>query len=575
LLDLGDLVGSRGQSTVIDEGDVVLLDGDRGRLRLPGGLDRERRRNVRRLYSALTRYATDPASPGALSALVDAASNAGTYEFLLDAALTCRIVPAGEPSRAMIRALVTADGTGRVEGCLARLSAAIKNETELRCRQALDEIGRTSDPDELVGQRERLGAYVNHSAEIVADLEAPAQELRDSMSEVEQATAKKLDDLRRVLNDELSAASALDDDVVCRRLGPLRRLLTRARGAHLEAPELELLEARVARQLAGERARAGTRLLLKLDSGVPLPRALVGGKASGLLDVARCLSDDCTLPPGFVVTTTAYKLHLLGDAGEKLQRAVETDGDETALSRQARGAILGAPIPDEVARAVCEALAELGDVRLAVRSSCTIEDSSAGSLAGLFDTYLGVRGERALLDRIRWIWASLWNLHALRLLSGVGRSALGESQAVLVQQMIPTRVAGVMFSRDPARRADSVLVNAAWGLGEAISQGEVSGHLFWIRRSTGELMASELGTLERKIVLDPERRGTISVDLSAEERERPCLDPQQLKQLARLARSLEEGTGTAQDIEFGFDAAGLLHVFQVRPVVPSRLVNRG
>jgi len=573
LLDLGDLVGCHGETTVIDEGDVVLLDGDRGRLRVPGGLDRERRRQVRGLYAALTRYGADPAAPGALATLVGAASKAPAISFLLDAALVCRIVPAGEASRAMIDALSASEPANEVEACLARLVESITDETAGRCRRTVDDVRRTNDPDELVTRRERLRAFVEWGAGIVADLGAPVDGLRDALAKVELETAIKLDALRRELNDELAAAVVLGNETLRRRLGPLRRLLTRARAAKLEVRALDLLESQVSRQLDRERARAGVRLLIKMDSGVPLPRSLVGGKAAGLLDVARCLPDDCALPRGFVLTTTAHKLHLLGEAGEKLQRAVEADRDDIELARQARGAILGGPIPEEVSRAVSAALADLGDVRLAVRSSCTIEDSSVGSLAGLFDTYLGVRGEAELLDRIRWTWASLWNLHALRLLAGVGRSPLVESQAVLVQQMIPTRSAGVMFSRDPARRADNVLVNAAWGLGEAISQGEVSGHLFWLRRSTGELVASELGRLERKIVLDPERRGTISVDLSPEEHARPCLDAQQLRQLARLARNLEEGTGVAQDVEFGFDASGLLHVFQVRPVVAAGIAN--
>jgi phosphohistidine swiveling domain-containing protein len=575
LLDLGDLVGHDGETTVIDEGDVVLLDGDRGRLRVPGGVNRDRRRRVRELFVALTQYGADPVAPGALATLIRAASQSSAIGFLLDAALVCRIVPAGEASRTMIEALSASDSTEELVTCRRRLVESITDETARRCRRATDEIRRTGDPDELAARRERLRAVVEWGAGVLVDLEAPVDTLRDALVEIESKTANKLEALRRKLLDGVVAAVALGDETLRRRLGPLRRLLTRARTAKLKVPELDRLDSRVSRQLGRERARAGARLLLTLDSGVPLPRSLVGGKAAGLLEVARCLPDDCVLPRGFVVTTTAYKLHLLGEAGEKLQRAVEADRDEIELARQARGAILGGPIPEDVSRAVATALAELGDVRLAVRSSCTIEDSSVGSLAGLFDTYLGVRGEAALLDRIRWTWASLWNLHALRLLAGAGRAPLLESQAVLVQQMIPTRTAGVMFSRDPARRADNVLVNAAWGLGEAISQGEVSGHLFWLRRSTGELVASELGRLERKVVLDPERRGTVSVDLAPEEQARPCLDAQQLKRLARLARSLEEGTGIAQDVEFGFDASGVLHVFQARPVVAARLAQRG
>jgi hypothetical protein len=157
----------------------------------------------------------------------------------------------------------------------------------------------------------------------------------------------------------------------------------------------------------------------------------------------------------------------------------------------------------------------------------------------------------------------------------MGQSPLRASQAVIVQEMIETRSAGVLFSRDPSGRSDTMLINAAWGLGEGISQGELAGDLFWVRRSTGELIASETGRATHRIELAPKGMGTVEVPLPPEQRERPCLSAEELGRVAALARSLEEVTGRAQDVEFGFDRDGGLVVFQMRRIVPRRMSRHG
>jgi pyruvate,water dikinase len=223
-----------------------------------------------------------------------------------------------------------------------------------------------------------------------------------------------------------------------------------------------------------------------------------------------------------------------------------------------------------VVREIEAAWTLLGAARVAVRSSATVEDGPSGSLAGLFDTWLGVAGLDEVLHRTRLAWASLWNTRALRAMAAIGLSPLDVAQAVLVQEIPETRAAGVLFSRDPAGRSDAVLVNATWGLGEAISQGEVGGDLYWVRRETGEVLASEPGAAVSCLALDPAGTGTIEVPLPLERAGRPCLGPEDLSRLAALARALEASAGRAQDVEFGIAEDGSVLVFQVRRIVPSR-----
>jgi pyruvate,water dikinase len=260
---------------------------------------------------------------------------------------------------------------------------------------------------------------------------------------------------------------------------------------------------------------------------------------------------------------------VLGEIEGRLQEALR-EADDAGASRRARAAILSAEVPEEVARAVRKALENLGAERVAVRSSATVEDGAGGSLAGQFDTALGVVGLTDVLHRVRQTWASLWNARALRTMAASGLQPVDASQAVLVQEMVVTRSAGVLVTRDPAGRPDTLLINATWGLGEGISQGEVPGDLYWVRRSAGEVVRAEPGEGATRIVLDPAGTGTMEVALDADQAGRPCLTHDEVARLAELARVLEAATGRAQDVEFGLTDDGTIVVFQVRRVATAR-----
>jgi pyruvate,water dikinase len=137
---------------------------------------------------------------------------------------------------------------------------------------------------------------------------------------------------------------------------------------------------------------------------------------------------------------------------------------------------------------------------------------------------------------------------------------------VLVQEMVPTRAAGVLVTRDPAGLPDTILVNATWGLGETIGQGETTGDLYWVRRSTGEAVATETDAAVHRVELDPERPGTVVVPLAPDQVGRPCLSESDLARLAELSRALELATGRGQDVEFGFTHDGALVLFQSRRI---------
>jgi len=568
LLQLQDVVGA-GSRAVLEDGDIVFLDGNQGLLTVPGGLDLRARHAVRRVYAALAAFGKLPGDEALLGALLDAAEDPATHEFLLEAAFPFRIVPSGPPARRLLQALRAPGPRAALEALIDTLRERILAEAAVRCDETLLTLQAAEDLEDLQRGLRGLELTLDRDLRLLDDLGADPDRLEQRLEPVLAAAGARRAEMEEELRREVESALLLPDDALRSRMGGLFRLLRRARAAHLGPDNVDRLHRRLAAQLAEERARAGTHLVVPLAAGAPRDRALVGGKAHALLDVRDAAPRDCRIPRGFVVTSAAYRLHLLGETGEKLRLAVESV-DENAISRRARAALLSGDVPDEVRDAIQTAFDALGVSRLAVRSSATIEDGPMGSLAGLFDTYLGVTGFPDLIDRVRWAWASLWNARAVAALNSMGLSPLRASQAVIVQEMIETRSAGVLFSRDPAGRSDTLLINATWGLGEGISQGEVAGDLFWVRRSTGELLASETGRATHRIELSPAGMGTVDVPLTPEQRGQPCLTAAELARVAGLARSLEDVTGRAQDVEFGFDHDGELVVFQMRRIVPRR-----
>lgn len=569
LLELRDVVGSRA-SPVLEEGDVVLLDAERGTLQVPGGLDRQARTRLRALHDQLVRFAKHPEDERGLGEISNASAGPTGAELLyaLEAAFMYGLIPAGLARRRLADAL-RMDPSTRASAMehLEHMRARVLEATITRRERALDVLRASEDTDELDRVIRDLERWVAAGLGVLEDLGFGAEGLDGALDPVRRQAALRREAVEARLRTETCAALALPEEVIRERAGEIFRLLRRARAAVLEDEATRSLEMRLLAIVAAERARVAEELVVRLDGSAPRDRSLVGGKAAGLLETLPYLPPGCGIPRGFIVTTSAYRMHLLGEVGEHLKEALREGGDEAQISRLARAALLSGAIPEEVREAVAAALPMLGSARLAVRSSATLEDGTAGSLAGQFDSYLGLRKLSEVLNRIRWAWASLWNARALATLNSVGLSPLGASQAVLVQELVETRAAGVLLSRDPSGSPDTVFVNAAWGLGEGISQGEVPGDLYWVKRSTGELLGSETGESTSQILLDPGGTGTIEVLLSPELAGRPCLGSEDLRRLAALARTLEEAFGAIRDVEFGFAGDGSLVVFQVRPVI--------
>jgi pyruvate, water dikinase len=288
----------------------------------------------------------------------------------------------------------------------------------------------------------------------------------------------------------------------------------------------------------------------------------LGGKCSALGELTAA---GLPVPPGFAVTTDAYQV-TCGPLRERLRVLLAGDlsDDPAAAARTAaalREVVEAAPLPDEVRDAVTGAYAELCrrcgavDLPVAVRSSAVGEDAPEASFAGEHDTFLWVRGTDDVLAAVRRCWASLFTERATayRRRIGAGRGD-GGAMAVGVQQMVPAEIAGVAFTLNPQNGDRSeVAIDVSWGLGEAVVAGEVTPDSF--------LVDKVLMEVSRRVVSDkaveyrpaPDGRGVVRLAVPAERRTRQCLSDDQVKEVARLARRVEQHFGCPQDLEWAIE----------------------
>jgi pyruvate,water dikinase len=282
-----------------------------------------------------------------------------------------------------------------------------------------------------------------------------------------------------------------------------------------------------------------------------LPR--IGGKAAHL---GEMIAAGLPVPSGFVVTTDACKRFIQSDPGieDWLKRLEACDTRDSAALRAAaqevRQQLSAIVVPGEVADAIAAAMAHEPDGAWAVRSSATVEDLPEASFAGQHDSFLNVRGRDALLAAVKRCWLSLFSERAIsyRMRKGV---APGRAQmAVIVQQLIASDAAGVMFTTDPAGgQSDAILIEAAFGLGEAVVQGKVAPDRVEVSRSGLRVVRRDTGLKRVQIVAAKD--GVCERTLAAEKASARVLDDEMAARLARLGLEAERVLGGPLDIEWG------------------------
>jgi pyruvate,water dikinase len=289
-------------------------------------------------------------------------------------------------------------------------------------------------------------------------------------------------------------------------------------------------------------------------------RELVGGKGASL---SQLVSLGAPVPPAIGLTTRAYR-SFASAIGLPSYRNGWAGDDLADLRQRITDSPLTAAVADLLARAYAALEERLGaGHEVAVRSSAVDEDSAAKSFAGLHDTVLGVRSAAAFEEAVRRCWASLWTDRAMAYRAD--GSAEEIAIAVVAQQLVRCDVSFVAFTTDPVTgREDRLLIDAAWGLGEAVVSGLVTpDHI--IVGLDDSIVDYRVGDKRQMVIADNAGDGVRTVPVPRVLSAAPALNPEQVAQIATTCRSIAARLGYPADIEGGF-AGDRLFIFQARPI---------
>ena len=298
--------------------------------------------------------------------------------------------------------------------------------------------------------------------------------------------------------------------------------------------------------------------------------AIAGGKGANLGELART---EIPVPPGFVITTQTYDAFVASNQlqAQIIDLATQTQMDDPASFEVAsekiqtlfmQGVISG-DLATKIERAYGQLTRESGRA-IAVRSSATAEDLPTASFAGQQDTYLNVQGDRALLEAVKKCWASLWTARAISYRMRQDIDPAGVSLAVVVQQLILADSAGILFTANPINgQREQILINATWGLGEAIVGGQVTPDTVVLDKLNWQILSRETATKTVMTVRTDE--GTEEQPVPQAQQNQPVLDDVAAIKLARYGAQIEAHYDMPMDIEWAL-AEGKIAVLQARPI---------
>jgi pyruvate,water dikinase len=300
----------------------------------------------------------------------------------------------------------------------------------------------------------------------------------------------------------------------------------------------------------------------------------VGGKGANL---GEMIAAGFPVPPGFVLPIDAYlqfyESNRLGPRIAAELRNVDVD-DPASLERTAaavRALILAGRVPDDLADAIHRAYDDLAMTqtlcrRVAVRSSATAEDTAQFSFAGMFESFLNVFGASAVVDAVKACWASTFSARVLfyRIKQGLPAEM---PVAVIVQRMVNSDKSGVMFTSDPATRDSSrIVIEAAWGLGEAVVQGAVTPDRHVLDKTSLAVVTTQIARKEFLLAWDSTTHATARIDLAHDPRaSAPVLTSAELTALGELAGRAETHYRAPQDLEFAIEGDAI-YLTQSRPI---------
>ena len=313
-----------------------------------------------------------------------------------------------------------------------------------------------------------------------------------------------------------------------------------------------------------------------------------GGKGANL---AEMFNIKLPIPPAFVIITTAYnsyieKTNIKDKIGELLDSIdVDNTEDLNEKAKQIRELIINQTMPEDIKAEIEEAYEHLSvdksalqeakgnalsilknsqePVFVAVRSSATTEDLDDASFAGQQETYLNVKGNSDLITIVKRVLASLFTSRAIYYRKKKGFSKEKFSLAVVVQKMINADKSGVMFSKNPVKKDDSILIEAVYGLGEGIVSGKINPDSYEVSGEL-EIISRKIGNKKTAIIRSASGE-TKQVKLNEDRANSQVLTEGEISSLGNFALKIEDHYKKPQDIEFAIEDREIF-ITQSRPV---------
>lgn len=295
-----------------------------------------------------------------------------------------------------------------------------------------------------------------------------------------------------------------------------------------------------------------------------------GGKGANLGVMMRA---GWPVPAGFIITTAAYRYFVQANQLQPtiLQASQATNPANPDSYEQAstiiRGRFEQGSVPADLVTMIVQAYANLLNGKqfgVAVRSSATAEDLPEASFAGQQESYLNIGDEAGLLQAVKRCWSSLWTSRAMAYRARQGIDPQDVALAVVVQQLVAAETAGVMFTVNPVtgHRAE-VVINASWGLGEALVAGQVNPDTLIVAKATGRIKQLTIG--DKAVMTAPTPAGTHEIAVEIARRQQASLSEGQASRLAQWANQIEAHFVAPQDVEWAI-ANDQIFILQSRPV---------
>jgi pyruvate,water dikinase len=294
----------------------------------------------------------------------------------------------------------------------------------------------------------------------------------------------------------------------------------------------------------------------------------VGGKGASLGEMA---SIGLPVPKAFVVTAQAFRRFLVETGLEKKifssfeNLDVEDNEALEKAADNAKNLVMKAKMPAAIRDDIKKSYKKMGDeLIVAVRSSATAEDLPDASFAGQQETFLNIKGEAALVSSVQKCWASLYGARAIYYRAKQGFDDHTVNIAVVVQQLVHSEKAGVMFTSHPITGEPETIIEGSWGLGEAVVSGSVSPDKYVFDQKKELVTDTYIANKKVEIIADGDH-GTKLAEVPKDRQDAQVLTDAEVAKLAMYGKIAENHYGVPQDVEWGV-VAGTIYILQSRPI---------